>query len=86
MTGNSVPGREIIKVIGPVIGFSAVSSDTTGKFQLAEREAMLSLLTKAREEGADAVIDLKMMTISFEQSGMEGATPKVTYVGTAVVL
>jgi hypothetical protein len=38
VTGNSVPGRKITRVIGPVVGFSSMSSDNTGKFQQAERE------------------------------------------------
>ena len=86
VTGSSVPGREIIKVIGPVVGFSTISSDTAGKFQQAEREAMLWLIKKARNEGANAVTDLKMTTGNPEQSGTGGTSPKVTYVGTAVLL
>ena len=86
VTGRSVMGREITKVIGPIVGYSSVSVDTSGKFQLAEREAMLDLTKKAIEEGANAVIDLRIMMGSPEQAGAQEKNPKITYMGTAVVV
>jgi uncharacterized protein YbjQ (UPF0145 family) len=47
---------------------------------------MLCLIKKAREEGASAVIDLKMETGSSEKSEGVGTNPKVTYLGTAVIM
>jgi uncharacterized protein YbjQ (UPF0145 family) len=85
VTGSSVAGKIITKVIGPVVGFSTMSSDNVGIFQQAEREAMLCLIKKAMEEGANAVIDLKMKT-SRQQPETERMNPRVTYMGTAVVM
>lgn len=86
VTGSSLPGREIMRVIGPVTGFSTVPSDAAGKFEQAEKEAMLWLIKKAHEQGANAVIDLKITIASPEPSGTGGTNPKVTYVGTAVLV
>ena len=83
--GDSVPGKKITRVIGPVVGFSDISSENAGKFQEAEREAMLCLIKRANDEGANGVIDLKMKTGGSEQSELDGRSPKVTYMGTAVV-
>jgi len=84
VTGSSVPGKEVTRVVGPVTGFSAVFSGETGKFQQAEREAMLSLIKRARDQGANAVIDLKMKGPG-EQAEAGAMSPKVMYLGTAVI-
>ena len=84
VTGSSVPGKKVTRVVGPVTGFSTVYSGEIGKFQQAEREAMLSLIRKALDQGANAVIDLKMNGPG-ELVEVSGPAPKVTYLGTAVV-
>ncbi|MFZ6008061.1 MAG: heavy metal-binding domain-containing protein [Nitrospirota bacterium] len=46
---------------------------------LAEKEAMLDIMNKAINMGANAIIDLKMTTSTYEQQGLEGMVSSVLY-------
>lgn len=94
VTSSTVPGKEIKRVIGAVTGVSKTEASTDAEFKLAEKEALLDIMQKAIELGANAIVDLKMTTGSYEkrvwidigsQKGYRMVS-KVTYTGTAVIV
>lgn len=84
VTSSTIPGKEIKDVIGSVAGVSKVEASTDVEFRLAEKEALLDIMNQAINLGANAIIDLKMTTGSYQQQGSQWMVSKVTYSGTAV--
>lgn len=85
VAGNSVPGREIKSVIGHVTG-TAESASREEEAEASEKRAMLALMTAALERGANAVVDVRLTSSTFEEQGSQWQVSKPTYTGTAVVI
>jgi len=83
-SSNFIPGREIKEVIGLVRGVSKTSASTDAEFRLAEKEALVEMMEEALRLGANAILDLKVTTGSYEQQGSQWMVSKVIYTGTAV--
>jgi uncharacterized protein YbjQ (UPF0145 family) len=86
VTSSSIPGKEITNVLGNVTGTSKTTASTPEESEAAEKEAMISLMYNAIDMGANAVIDLKMTTSSFEAQGSKWMVSKTFYNGTAVTI
>ena len=84
VTSEAFPGKPIKSTLGSVVGISDTAASTDEQFLLAEKEAMLNILTIAREMGANAVIGLRMSAGTYQQQGSQWMVTKVTYNGTAV--
>lgn len=84
VTSNTIAGREIQEVVGSVTGISNVAASTDAEFRLATSEAMLDIMNKGISIGANAIIDLKLTTGSYEAQGSKWMVSKATYIGTAV--
>ncbi|NCQ28421.1 MAG: heavy metal-binding domain-containing protein [Armatimonadetes bacterium] len=81
---SSVPGKNITSVIGAVSGKSKTQASTQEEFDLAEKEAMLSIIENAQRLGANAIIDLKATTGTYQQQGSQWQVSQTMYSGTAV--
>lgn len=86
VTGSTIPGKEIKNVLGNVTGSSKTAASTGDESEAAEKEALAALMENALEMGANAVIDLKMTSSSYEQQGSKWMVAKTFYTGTAVVI
>lgn len=84
VTSNSLPNREIKGALGNVTGISATAASTDRGFRKAEKEALADIMRRGIDMGANAIIDLKMTTGSYEQQGSKWVVSKVVYYGTAV--
>ncbi len=84
VTSNSLPDRVIKGALGNVTGISATSASTDRGFRKAEKEALADIMRKGIQLGANAIVDLKMSTGSYEQQGSKWIVAKVVYYGTAV--
>ena len=84
VTSEVFPGKTIKNTLGSVAGISDTAASTDEQFLLAEKEALLNILTGAREMGANAVIGLRMSAGTYQQQGSQWMVTKVTYSGTAV--
>ena len=85
-TTQSVPGKEITAVLGPVKGTSPLEALSSEECDAAEQEAMLSLIKNAMAMGADAVVNAQLHTSSFEVQGSKWMKAKYLWTGTAVKL
>lgn len=83
---DAVPSKNITSVIGAVSGKSKTQASTEGEFDLAEKEAMLAIIESAQKLGANAIIDLKATTGSYQQQGSKWQVSQTMYSGTAVVV
>ncbi|HWQ70581.1 MAG TPA: hypothetical protein VN494_11645 [Patescibacteria group bacterium] len=92
-TSDAIPGRATEQVLGPATGTSRIPASNDEERKLAEREAMHSLIKQALQMGANAILDLKMATESYEYTdpkkllvlpAVTFTATKVTYAGTAV--
>ncbi len=86
VSANVIPGKEIKDVIGHVCATSRIEASTPRQAEAAEKDAMLNLMKSALEMGANAVIDAKFSTGTFEQQGSKWMVSKAYYSGTAVVI
>lgn len=84
VTSNSLPDKEIKGALGNVTGISATSASTDRGFRKAEKEAIADIMRQGIQMGANAIIDLKMTTGSYEQRAPQWLVSKVIYYGTAV--
>lgn len=67
VTSDSIQGRVMERVLGSVTGTSRIPASSNNEEQkLAEREAMHSLIKQALQMGANAIINLNMVTEHFE--------------------
>lgn len=83
VTSDSVPGKEIIKVMGSVTGESEVGSPTKLGLRIAELEAMMVIMHRALTVGANAIVDFKISTSHYQQQGSKETISK-TCSGSAV--
>jgi len=86
VTTEIISGKEIKNVLGAVTGVSTISASTDRQAEVAEKEALLSIMKKTEEMGGNAIIGLRMSSSSFEQQGSKWMMAKVFYSGTAVVI
>ncbi len=84
VTSTSLPDSEIKGALGNVTGISATAASTDRGFRKAEKEALADIMRQGIQMGANAIIDLKMTTGSYEQQGSKWIVAKVVYYGTAV--
>ena len=84
VTSNSLPDREIKGALGNVTGISATAASTDRGFRKAEKEALADIMRQGIQIGANAIVDLKMTTGSYEQQGSQWMVSKEVYYGTAV--
>jgi len=86
VTSSSIPGREIKRVFGNVTGISDTQSSSREEFILAEKEAMYKMIVEAKRIGANAIMDLKRSTGTYEQQGSKRQVSQAVYNGTAVLV
>jgi uncharacterized protein YbjQ (UPF0145 family) len=84
VTGSSVPGSQIKRAIGVVRGVSDTQASSKEQFSLAEKEALYNMLVEAEKLGANAVIELKLNTGTYQQQGSRWQVSQCIYNGTAV--
>lgn len=84
VTSSSLPEREIKGALGNVTGISETAASTDKSFRKAEKEALADIMRQGIQMGANAIVDLKMATGSYEQQGSQWMVSKVVYYGTAV--
>lgn len=68
VTSSEVPIKKVKEVLGSVTGISKSASTEAG-FTRAEREAMAAVMRRGLAIGANAILDLRMTTWSYEQQG-----------------
>jgi uncharacterized protein YbjQ (UPF0145 family) len=83
VTSGSIPGKNIKRIFGNVTGISNTQAKNREQFTLAEREAMHNLMLEAQKLGANAIIDLKLSTGTYQIAGSQQVSQSV-YNGTAV--
>ena len=86
VSSGGIPGKEIRKVLGHVSGTSRIEASTPQEADAAEKQAMLSLMKNALEMGANAVMDAKQSSSTYERQGSKWMVSKTYYTGTAVVI
>ncbi|TKI69658.1 heavy metal-binding domain-containing protein [Sulfurimonas crateris] len=84
ISGSSIPGKEVKKIIGMVRGVSDTQASRKEEFELAEKEALYKMLMEAKSLGANAVIDIKLNTGTYERQGSKWQVSQAVYNGTAV--
>lgn len=84
VTSSSLPDKDIKGALGNVTGISETAASTDRGFRKAEKEALADIMRQGIQMGANAIIDLKMTTGSYEQQGSQWMVSKVVYYGTAV--
>ncbi|MBZ0220372.1 MAG: heavy metal-binding domain-containing protein [Candidatus Methylomirabilis sp.] len=84
VTSSSLPDRNIKGALGTVTGISETAASTDRGFRKAEKEALADIMRQGIKLGANAIVDLKMTTGSYEQQGSQWMVSKVVYYGTAV--
>lgn len=84
VTSTSLPDKAVKSALGNVTGISATSASTDRGFRKAEKEALADVMRQGIQMGANAIVDLKMTTGSYEQQGSKWVVSKVVYYGTAV--
>lgn len=84
VTSSSLPDRNIKGALGNVTGISETAASTDRGFRKAEKEALADIMRQGIQMGANAIVDLKMTTGSYEQQGSKWVVSKVVYYGTAV--
>ena len=84
VTSSAIHDKKILKTCGTVKGISKsiISIDV----KIADNEAMYEMLIEAKILGANAIVDLKMNTPTFEVSGSKWQTSQIIYTGTAVLI
>jgi uncharacterized protein YbjQ (UPF0145 family) len=84
VTGSTVPGSQITRIIGLVRGVSDTQASSKEEFALAEKEALFNMLSEARKVGASAVIEARLSTGTYQQQGSKWQVSQAVYSGTAV--
>ncbi len=84
VTSTSLPNKEIKSAIGNVTGISATAASTDRGFRKAEKEALADIMRQGIQMSANAIIDLKMTTGSYEEQSSQWVVSKIIYYGTAV--
>ncbi len=84
VASSAIPGRNIARVFGNVTGISDTQATSKDEFALAEKEAMFNLIGEAKKLGANAIVDMKLNTGTYQQTGSQWQVSQVVYTGTAV--
>ena len=79
-----LPPEKVQETIGLVRGISAIEASSRLDFELAEQEALYSMLQHALELGANAVVDARLTTGTYETNGSKWQVSRPVYTGTAV--
>jgi uncharacterized protein YbjQ (UPF0145 family) len=79
-----LPSEKIKETLGLVRGISDIEANSRLDFELAEQEALYLMLKQARELGANAVVDARLTTGTYETSGSQWQVSRPVYIGTAV--
>jgi uncharacterized protein YbjQ (UPF0145 family) len=82
----TVPSKNIKSVIGVVSGKSKTGASSPQEIDLTEKEAMLAIIDSAQGLGANAVVDLKATSSSYQEQGSKWQVTQTMYTGTAVVI
>jgi hypothetical protein len=79
-----LPHDKVRETLGMVRGISDIEASSRLDFELAEREALYSMLRAALELGANAVVDARLTTGTYETNGSQWQVSRPVYTGTAV--
>ncbi|NJD69209.1 MAG: hypothetical protein FIA90_11275 [candidate division NC10 bacterium] len=91
-TADAVVGRATEQILGPITGTSRIPASNDTERQLAEREAMHRLIKQALQINANAILNVEMVTESYEYTdprkfvvfpAVTFTATKITYTGTA---
>lgn len=85
VTTEEIPGKTITRCLG---GVRAISSRVTseGALIIEEKVALRAFLENAKAMGANAVVGMKVQSITFEQNGSRWNSGTLYYTGTAVIV
>ena len=81
---TQLPPEKVRETLGLVRGISDIEASSRLDFQLAEQEALYLMLKQARELGANAVVDARLTTGTYETNGSQWQVSRPVYTGTAV--
>ena len=76
--------EKVRETLGLVRGISDIEASSRLDFELAEQEALYLMLKQARELGANAVVDARLTTGTYETNGSQWQVSRPVYTGTAV--
>jgi uncharacterized protein YbjQ (UPF0145 family) len=79
-----LPHDKVRETLGMVRGISDIEASSRLDIELAEREALYSMLRAALELGANAVVDARLTTGTYETNGSQWQVSRPVYTGTAV--
>ena len=79
-----LPPEKVRETLGLVRGISAIEASSRLDFELAEQEALYFMLKQALELGANAVVDARLTTGTYETNGSRWQVSRPVYTGTAV--
>lgn len=83
---DTVPQHLVEKTLGFIESKSGIEAASDSEYQLAEKEALLSLGRQALSMGANAVVGLHKVNSHYDQAGSQWRIARVSYLGTAVLL
>ena len=81
-----LPRGSVKETLGLVRGISDIEAGSRLEFELAEQEALYLMLKQALALGANAVVDARLTTATYETSGSRWQVSRPVYTGTAVRL
>lgn len=84
VTSSNIYEKKVVQTLGSVKGASKSIISTEQSTKIADNEAMYEMLIEAKILGANAIVDIKMNTPTFEVSGSKWQTSQIIYTGTAV--
>jgi uncharacterized protein YbjQ (UPF0145 family) len=79
-----LPSEKVQETLGLVRGISDIEASSRLDFELAEQEALYLMLVQARKLGANAVVDARLTTGTYETNGSQWQVSRPVYTGTAV--
>jgi hypothetical protein len=79
-----LPHDKVRETLGMVRGISDIEASSRLDFELAEQEALYSMLKAALALGANAVVDARLTTGTYETNGSQWQVSRPVYTGTAV--
>jgi len=79
-----LPPEKVKETLGLVRGISDIEASSRLDFELAEQEALYLMLKQAQELGANAVVDARLTTGTYETNGSQWQVSRPVYAGTAV--
>jgi hypothetical protein len=79
-----LPPEKVRETLGLVRGISDIEASSRLDFELAEQEALYLMLKQALALGANAVVDARLTTGTYETNGSQWQVSRPIYTGTAV--